>query len=818
MGGEVARFAAVGIALLSAAGATPAAQAQDTDPAPSPPAYELTADELEYESRTGIYVARGSVVIRRGDRTLSADWASFSNTTRRGVASGNVVLREGRDSVYAEFVEFDVEALTGVVFQARLDSEDSHFRLQGAEIRKTGDDTYSIEDGSITSCRCDDEEGRAAWRIRAKKADAEVGGYVTTRNATFEVLDVPILWLPWMKYAMTDRKSGFLMPDLGYGGRDGVRVGLPFFWAVADPLNVVLTPSWIKTRGVKGDLALDFVYGEQSGGDLRGSFIHDDSIDSDDPRTPFSDNRWAVAGEQDAHLPDGWRAQADFRFVSDNDYVLDFAGLRRYRTNRFLESTALAGKALGEAGRYFLQASARFADDMMNPDDVDRDRYLMQRLPEVAFSVLPAPLPWTSHVVPALDARFVYFYPRDLAGNVVPLAGNVPGGADVVTDDGVFLDTGIDATPDAEERDPTTGDFDADDHHGDNDPAGTEGNGVFDEGEPLADRGQRFEISPRIGFPWRLGDVAELYPELSWVQTLYSSHAQGFAERGLLTARADLRTRLRRSFGKSLTHVLEPRVGYAFVRGTSQSGNPLYVPGTATPQERLRQLGLENVVRDSADRVGRFNGLTVGFGNRIFRRPKDGGAPLLLADITVSAGYEFFEREWANVYLDGRTYAWHGAATRFSLGIDPTGPKIDEGLAELAWRSDPGHGVALRYRWLRDIPAFFEDFPFGRRYRNFDALDHVNQISALLRVALGQRWALTYRFAFGIEHTELIDNSGGIEYVSRCRCWAIRLELGGDRASGVQAGVRFRLMGLGDDATPFGSISALGLLDAPGGV
>jgi lipopolysaccharide assembly outer membrane protein LptD (OstA) len=285
--------------------------------------------------------------------------------------------------------------------------------------------------------------------------------------------------------------------------------------------------------------------------------------------------------------------------------------------------------------------------------------------------------------------------------------------------------------------------------------------------------------------------VAELYPEVSWVQTLYSSHALGFEERGLLTARADLRTRLRRSFGTSLTHVLEPRVGYAFVWNTSQRGNPLYIPGTATPQERLRQLDLQNVVRDPADRIERFNGLTVGFGNRIFRRPTDGGAPRLLADISVSAGYEFFEREWANVYVDGRTYAWHGAATRFSLGIDPKGPKIDEGLAEFAWRSDAGHGAALRYRWLRDIPAYFENFPFGRRYKNFDAFDHVNQTSLLLRVALGQRWALTYRAAFEIENTELLDNDGGIEYVSRCRCWAIRLELGGDRASGVRAGVRF---------------------------
>ncbi|MDH3211065.1 MAG: LPS assembly protein LptD [Myxococcales bacterium] len=811
------RIAATWIALALAAGVAPTAAARDSGAAASPPAYELKADELEYDSQTEIYVASGSVVIRRGERTLSADWASFSNRTRRGVASGNVVLSEGRDVLRAEFVEFDVDALTGVVFQARLDSEDSHFRMQGAEIRKTGDATYGLKDGTFTTCRCDDEEGRASWRIRAREVEAEIGGYATVRNATFEVLDVPILWLPWMKYPMSERKSGFLMPELGYGSRDGARVGLPFFWAAADPINVILTPSWIQQRGVKGDLALDFVYGEQSDGEVYGSFIHDDSIDPAAPATPFGDERWVVTGEQDAFLPKGWRAKADFRFMSDNDYVLDFEDMRRYRTRRFLESNAWVGNALGEAGRFFLQASARVADGLANPDDVDRDRYLMQRLPDVAFSVLPAPLPWTSHVVAALDTRFIYFYPWQRAGDVVPLAP-LPGGAEVVGND-LFLDTGIDATPNAEERDPATGSFDASDHHGDDfapaNPAGTEGNGVFDEGEPLADRGQRFEIAPRLALPWRLGDVAELYPEVSWVQTLYASHAQGFEERGLLTVRADLRTRLRRRFGTSLTHVLEPRVGYAFVRKTSQSDNPLYVPATAVPQERLRQLDLGNVVRDPADRIGRFNGVTLGFGNRIFRRPADGGAPRLLADFAVSAGYEFFEGEFANVYLDGRTYAWGGTAARFSLGIDPTGPKIDEGLAELAWRAEAGHALALRYRWLRDIPASFENFPFGERYENFEAFDHVNQASLRLRVALAERWALTYRVEYAFENSDLLGNEGGIEYVSRCRCWAVRLEVGGDQASGVQAGLRLRFMGLGDDATPFTSITGLGLLDAP---
>ncbi len=38
-----------------------------------------------------------------------------------------------------------------------------------------------------------------------------------------------------------------------------------------------------------------------------------------------------------------------------------------------------------------------------------------------------------------------------------------------------------------------------------------------------------------------------------------------------------------------------------------------------------------------------------------------------------------------------------------------------------------------------------------------------------------------------------------MEYISKCRCWAIRLEVGADRSGGVYFNVQYVLIGLGDD-------------------
>ena len=209
--------------------------------APTQPV-EVRADSLEYDSKRDVWVGRGHVVIDRQGRMLTADWVSFSPASRKGVAAGNVVIREATDEVIAEFVHFDVDTLQGVLFDAELDAATSGFQLAGEEVRKTGEFTYTFRNGVFTTCRCPDE-GRPPWTIEADEADLEIEGYGTARNTTFEVLGVPVLWLPWMIYPlMNERQTGFLFPEYGASNRSGSDVGLPFFWAARHNVNVTFTP------------------------------------------------------------------------------------------------------------------------------------------------------------------------------------------------------------------------------------------------------------------------------------------------------------------------------------------------------------------------------------------------------------------------------------------------------------------------------------------------------------------------------------------------------------------------------------------------
>ena len=126
----------------------------------------------------------------------------------------------------------------------------------------------------------------------------------------------------------------------------------------------------------------------------------------------------------------------------------------------------------------------------------------------------------------------------------------------------------------------------------------------------------------------------------------------------------------------------------------------------------MRQLDLENVTRDRADRVEEFNALTVALGNRLYQRPgAPGEAAVPLADFVLSGQYDFAQEEFGGIYLDGRLFPFAGATARLGLGFDPEQAQVDEGLAGLAFRDERGDRFSLEYRYLREVPRFFEAFP-----------------------------------------------------------------------------------------------------------
>ena len=754
--------------------------------------FRVVGDEIEYQADRDAYVARGHVVITQEGRRLTADRVLFSDRTGIGIATGNVVITEGDDTLTSDLVQFNTENMQGVVFEGRLESSSSLFVMEGKELRKTGEKTYEFEEGRFTTCQCPEPDQKEPWHLTAKRAELELEGYARARNATFDVLGVPVFWLPYVIYPLrTDRQTGFLFPEIGFSSRNSFEFGLPFFWAARQNVNVTVTPEYLSKRGFKPNAEVEYLFAERGAGMLYGTWISDQEIEQSDPGTPFDKNRWGASVQHVMDLPlRSWFA-ADATLLSDNEMPFDFDDFNDYRSDRFLHSRALAATRFGSGDVFGFESALLGSDDLQNPDDLDRDNLLLQRLPELTLSATPTAVPFVPGLVASGELEFVNFQRlgdpnQDIRALLV---------------DDRFFDTGADAVPNGRERDSAGNDFPpgVDGHR---DDGQSEGNGVFDEGEPLADRGQRVVVHPRLAYPMRFADLVEVNPEIGWYGTFYQTDRVGSDARNLFTGRLDLRSRARGDVQLpfamgAASHLVEPHVSWIVVRGDDGQSNPLLVPNTAVPQDRLRQLAVDNQLLDPSDRIEELNSLVFGVRNRFLR----GRVGTLIADLDLSSEYRFEQDEFGPAVLQGEARLPRGLWMRFLSSVDVEAFEFAEGMALVGWAHPFGHQASLRYRYIRDIPRFFEAFRADAdRFDEFsDGFLRVNQIGGFARVQLTKQWAATFAGNFSFENALSLSNQFGVEYLSRCKCWAIRLEVDNDRVRGASFGFNYRILGLGDD-------------------
>jgi hypothetical protein len=794
--------------LLLSVGGPAGAQAPDFDLGTAP--FTIEAERIAYEEEREIYEAEGDVrVVQTGGRSLTADWLTFSARTRIGVAVGNVELRDGEDVVRGDFLTVDLETLTAMATQASVGAGEPGMVITGQNIQKTGENTYSVEQGVFTTCRCPRKEDCPPWEVTAGQADVEVGGYAVARDVKFKVLGTPLLYTPWLMLPVkTERQTGLLIPNFSRSGNNGMEIELPFFWAVNDRLNLLLTPEWLRERGFKTKLETEYVFGEQAEGYGGASLLSDDrAFDHDDPREPYLGTRWAYWLRHEQPLAQGTRLGTDLQAISDNSYVVDFEDLdSETRSARLLDSRAWASSArIGLYGG----VEAELVDDVQNPNDIDRDDFLLQRLPDVRLASLPrrlGPLP----LRPGLEARYTHYYQRE---HVTSLRALPP-------EDGQFFDTGVDGLFDPDEPD-ASGAFNVPGgSHGDNwdlvtCPSCTEGDGRFQEGELLADRGHRVDLYPSLALPLRLGPLESL-SELGFRETLYFAQEAGSESRSLWTGRVDLRTRLARDFSLgdvSLRHILEPKLAFTLLEAPSQLRDALFVPSSGTRPRRLIDADPRVVTRHTSDRIDDERLLHFSLGS-LFYRARGAGSrlPEQLASLRLGSGYDFLEGRMADVFVDGTLTPGGNLELAALAGYDTKKMRFDEGTVSVSWFSEERfglrtsdeerrHRLAIDYRFLRDEILFFEDFLRNTSdvYDDFDVdLDRIHQLALSGRLAAARRLDL-----FGSGYLSFEGDAGlgwnlGATLLSECACWDLTvLVQNRTRPNDLSLRVQIRLAGLG---------------------
>ena len=183
-----------------------------------------TAGNLEYV-REDYVVASGGVELQYQDLQFQGQKVTVDLKTEQVTAEGDVIIDQGPKRLVGDTLIFDLVTKTGTVTNAKAFVDPDIF-FEGAIIKKVGEEEYEVTDGMVTSCIDDNPD----WSFRLAKGSVELGGWAKGKHARFRVKKAPLLYFPQIMYpASTDRKSGFLFPNLGYSENRGALLGMAYF-------------------------------------------------------------------------------------------------------------------------------------------------------------------------------------------------------------------------------------------------------------------------------------------------------------------------------------------------------------------------------------------------------------------------------------------------------------------------------------------------------------------------------------------------------------------------------------------------------------
>ncbi len=289
----------------------------------------MDADYLRHDGRSGRSTLTGDVRLERADQRLRADTLRHDASTGRADARGDLRYSQTGLDVGAETGYLVLGADQGEMSGVRYLVRDTLTQGEAERIELLDADLSMIHGATYSTCRPGDE----AWRLRAQRIRLDqASGIGEAWGARMDVLDTPVLYLPYVNFPLDDRrKSGVLPPLLRQSERTGTDLTVPVYWNIAPNYDATFRPRYMSRRGAM--LGGEFRYLQPDfSGEIEGRVLPDDAV--------TGDNRWQTRLDHRHTFTDNLSGDLAVNRVSDDTYFRDFGTDLRASSTRHLESRA----------------------------------------------------------------------------------------------------------------------------------------------------------------------------------------------------------------------------------------------------------------------------------------------------------------------------------------------------------------------------------------------------------------------------------------------------------------------------------------------
>jgi LPS-assembly protein len=710
----------------------------------------IEADEIAYDRQLDRYTARGNVKISKKDIQLTADFIEFDHKTMHADAQGNVVLTVGQDILSGSHMDMDLDRQVGSIENAYLFLKESNFHITANKIQKTGENTYRIDEASLTTC----DGEKPDWKITGKDIKIKEDGSGTAKHATMRVKDIPVLYSPYFYYpANRDRQSGFLMPEFASSDRKGTEYTQPFFWAISDSTDATFYANYMSKRGLKLGAEYRYILSERTQGAIMLDGFHDRKVDDgigdasdkygflDDPvdvlRT--NENRFWFRASHHQQLPFEIFAKLDLDIVKDQDYLREFpVGYMGYENTE----------------KYFLKAFHRQLDDYNDPLRVNRLN-LNRIWPKFSFNFESR---WND------DTRRNGNTSRTLQR--LPFIG-LDGAKQKILNSPLYLDLE------------------------------SQYNYFWRDAGP---RGQRIDLHPRFYVPYRVDNYLTIEPSVGLRETAYRSDKKNFddesknskwSHRELFDTRLDFFSEISNVFDsegqlfEKIKHTIRPQITHEYVPDANQGGLPNFDPVDRIDETNKITYSLTNTLTSKSKKIGVEPASSQHAAARagIFQTAVDYKyTDFFRLQVEQSYDFEKSNRAFAPILarldiIPGK-YIWVDADATWSV-YDNTflSHNLQTSLSD-------NRGDSL-----------YVDYRYAKKSEEIDTFDKTHSIFGKLSVQLTDRLSIKAEHEQNIKESLRIRTGAGFFY--QARCWSFDFNYT-DMPNDKRFQFKINLLGLGE--------------------
>ena len=305
-------------------------EAPPADPAAAANREQLPTD-IEGNELTGTSAVpqyQGNVLLKRGDQFMGADSLRLDTESGNYIAEGNVRYSDSSIRMVAERAEGNQETDSHKISDIRYQLVSRRGNGSADSVDLQGS-TGQMHHSSYTTC----DPSQPVWKLVAPQIDVDnEEGFGTARNAVLRVGKVPVLYMPYFKFPIDDRRmTGLLYPKISLSGRNGFDYAQPIYFNLAPNYDDTLTPRYMSKRGLLLDNEFRYLY-SGGRGQLDTTYMANDTLRDRD--------RGSLSFTGYHNIDKNWQARANLAWVSDERYVEDFSNRLNGITASNIQSTA----------------------------------------------------------------------------------------------------------------------------------------------------------------------------------------------------------------------------------------------------------------------------------------------------------------------------------------------------------------------------------------------------------------------------------------------------------------------------------------------